>query len=186
MVADVWLVVGLGNPGPREALTRHNAGYLVLDELAERMGLRLRTHKTRRADVAEGRLDVGGPRCYMNESGGPVKVLRDFYKVPTDRLVVVHDEIDLPFGALRVKYAGGDNGHNGLKSIRAALGTGDFHRIRVGVGRPQGNVDMADHVLSGYSAAERRTLGSQVERAAAAVESLTERGLDVTQAEFNR
>ena len=187
-----WLVVGLGNPGPTYAGTRHNAGYLVVDELVGRVGGRLRAHRSGRADVLEGRLGTGGPRvvlgrgrCYMNESGGPVASLLAFYKVPVERLVVVHDELDLPPGALRLKQGGGDNGHNGLRSIRSALGTGEFHRVRVGVGRPTGRQDTADYVLSGFSAAERRALPEQVERAADSVELLLEQGLEAAQQRFN-
>jgi PTH1 family peptidyl-tRNA hydrolase len=184
--------VGLGNPGPTYAATRHNAGYLVVDELVARMGGQLRAHRSGRADVLEGRLGIGGPRlvlgrgrCYMNESGGPVASLLSFYKVPVERLVVVHDELDLPFGALRLKQGGGDNGHNGLRSIRSALGTGEFHRVRVGVGRPPGRQPTADYVLSGYAAGERRALPDQVQRAADSVECLVEAGLDAAQQRFN-
>ncbi len=197
--SGVWLVVGLGNPGPDYAGTRHNVGYLVADELARRMGsaqsVRWRAHKSGRADVVEGRLTapgVPGPRvvlararCYMNETGGPVKALASFYKVPVDRIVAVHDELDIPFGTLRVKLGGGDNGHNGLRSMRSSLGTGDFYRVRAGVGRPPGRQDPADFVLSGYSAAERKELPFQVDRAADAVESLLEVGLERTQGQFN-
>ena len=191
----VWLVVGLGNPGPDHAGTRHNVGYLVTDELARRMGSPFRAHKSGRAAVVEGRLTPPGhpgprvvlarPRGYMNESGGPVKALASLYKVPTDRIVAVHDELDIPFGTLRVKLGGGDNGHNGLRSLRSSLGAGDFYRVRVGVGRPPGRQDPADFVLSNYSAAERKELVFQVDRAADAVESLLAVGLERTQAQFN-
>jgi PTH1 family peptidyl-tRNA hydrolase len=187
-----WLVVGLGNPGPAYAGNRHNAGYLVVDELADRLGGSLRAHKSGRALVLEGRLGVGGPRvvlgrgrCYMNESGGPVAALGAFYKVPPEHLVVVHDELDIPFDTLRVKLGGGDNGHNGVRSVRAALGTGDFYRVRLGVGRPPGRQSPADFVLSDYSAQERKALQLQVSRAADAVEDLLREGLAVTQARFN-
>jgi len=187
-----WLVVGLGNPGPAYAGNRHNVGYLVVDELARRMGGGLRAHKSGRADVLEGRLSLVGPRvvlargrCYMNESGGPVTAVGSFYKVGADRLVVVHDELDLPFDTLRVKRGGGDNGHNGLRSIRSALGTGDFYRVRVGIGRPPGRIAPADHVLSDYTAAERKVLPLQVDLAADAVETLLSDGLDVTQGRYN-
>lgn len=192
MSGDAWLVVGLGNPGPSYAGTRHNVGYLVTDELARRMGSGFRAHKSGRASVVEGHLAPGGPRVvlgrargYMNESGGPVAALCAFYKVSADHLVVVHDELDLPFETLRVKCGGGDNGHNGLRSIRASLGTGDFHRVRVGVGRPAGRQSPADYVLSAYSAAERRHLAFQVDRAADAVESLLQDGLQSTQSRYN-
>ncbi len=192
MSGDAWLVVGLGNPGPTYAATRHNAGYLVTDELADRLGGGFRAHKSGRAGVVEGRLGPGGPRVvlgrgrgYMNESGGPVASLCAFYKVPAERLVVVHDELDIPFEAIRVKLGGGDNGHNGLRSIRTALGTGDFYRVRVGVGRPPGRQTPADFVLAPYSAAERKVLPLQVGRAADAVETLLTLGLERTQSTFN-
>ena len=193
--ADTWLVVGLGNPGPTYAGTRHNVGYLVTDELARRMGASWRKHKTGRADVVEGRLAPPGAdaprvvlaraRCYMNESGGPVKALASFYKVEADHVVAIHDELDIPFGTLRTKFGGGDNGHNGLKSMRSSLGTGDFYRVRAGVGRPPGRQEPADFVLSAYSTVERKELPFQVDRAADAVESLLTLGLDATQQKFN-
>lgn len=192
---EVWLVVGLGNPGPSYAGHRHNIGYLVADELAERMGAPFRAHKSGRADVVEGRLSPPGtpgprvvlvrPRSYMNESGGPVKQLATFYKVPPDHVVAIHDELDIPFDTMRVKLGGGDNGHNGLRSLRGSLGTGDFYRVRIGIGRPPGRQDVADFVLSGYSATERRSLPLQVSLAADAVESLLTEGLGPTQARFN-
>jgi peptidyl-tRNA hydrolase, PTH1 family len=189
----VWLVVGLGNPGPSYAGNRHNVGYLVTEELARRVGGSFRAHKTGRADVVEGRLGGPGghrvvlvrPRCYMNETGGPVGALTRFYKVAPDRVVAVHDELDLPFDTMRVKLGGGDNGHNGLRSMRSALGTGDFYRVRVGIGRPPGRQSPSDFVLSDYSAAERKLLPFQVDRAADAVESLLEHGLAATQGRFN-
>ena len=191
----MWLVVGLGNPGPAYAGHRHNAGYHVVEELASRMGASFRAHRTGRADVVEGRLGVPGtpgprvvlarPRCYMNESGGPVKALATFYKLEPEQLVVVHDEIDIPFGSLRIKLGGGDNGHNGLRSLRSALGTGDFYRVRSGVGRPPGRQDVADFVLTNYSAAERKELPFLVDRAADAVETLVTDGLAETQQRFN-
>ena len=193
--SEVWLVVGLGNPGPAYAGHRHNVGHLVSDELATRLGSPFRAHKSGRAEVVEGRLGSPGaggarvvlarPRCYMNESGGPVKALATFYKVPADRIVAIHDELDLPFGALRVKLGGGDNGHNGLRSMRSSLGTGDFYRVRAGIGRPPGRQDVADFVLSNYSTTERKDLPFQVDRAADAVESLIAEGLDRTQQTFN-
>jgi peptidyl-tRNA hydrolase, PTH1 family len=191
--AAVWLVVGLGNPGPSYAGNRHNVGYLVNEELAGRVGGSFRAHKTGRADVVEGRLGgpcghrvvLARPRCYMNETGGPVAALARFYKVAPDRVVAVHDELDLPFDAMRVKLGGGDNGHNGLRSLRSALGTGEFYRVRVGIGRPPGRQSPADFVLSDYSASERKVLPFQVDRAADAVESLLEDGLAITQSRFN-
>ena len=194
--ADAWLVVGLGNPGPTYAGTRHNVGYLVADELARRMGSGWRAHKTGRADAIEGRLGTPGssaprivlarPRCYMNESGGPVKALASFYKVPVERIIAIHDELDIDFGTLRTKFGGGDNGHNGLKSMRSSLGSGDFYRVRAGIGRPPGRQSPADFVLSSYTAAERKELPLQVDSAADAVESLVTSGLELTQQRFNR
>ncbi len=194
--ADVWLVVGLGNPGPTYAGTRHNVGYLVADELARRLGSAWRAHKTGRADAVEGRLGAPGsaaprlvlarPRCYMNESGGPVKALATFYKVPVERIIAIHDELDIDFGTLRTKFGGGDNGHNGLKSMRSSLGTGDFYRVRAGIGRPPGRQSPADFVLSNYTTAERKELPLQVDEAADAVESLVTDGLELTQQRFNR
>ena len=192
----VWLVVGLGNPGPTYAGHRHNIGYLVTDELASRMRSPFRAHKTGRADVVEGRLGMPGspgprvvlarPRCYMNESGGPVKALATFYKVQPDRIVAIHDELDIDFGTLRSKLGGGDNGHNGLKSIRKSLGgVGDFYRIRVGVGRPPGRQDPADFLLSNFPAAERENVAVEVGRAADAVEALIADGLERTQSTYN-
>jgi PTH1 family peptidyl-tRNA hydrolase len=192
---EVWLVVGLGNPGPSYAGHRHNVGYLVVAELAERMGASFRAHKSGRADVVEGRLAPPGtsgprvvlvrPRTYMNETGGPVKQLATFYKVQPDHIVVVHDELDIPFDTMRVKLGGGDNGHNGLRSLRGALGTGDFHRVRVGIGRPPGRQDVADFVLSDYTSSERKALPLHVVLAADAVESLLTEGLAKTQSRFN-
>ncbi len=189
---EVWLVVGLGNPGPTYARHRHNVGHLVIDELASRMGSGFRAHKSGRADVVEGRLSIGGPRVvlargsgYMNESGGPVKALATFYKVEPDHIIAIHDELDIAFGTLRSKLGGGDNGHNGLKSMRSSLGTGDFYRIRAGIGRPPGRQDVADFVLSPYSTAERKELPFQVVDAADAVESLITEGLEKAQQRFN-
>ncbi|MGA8847897.1 MAG: aminoacyl-tRNA hydrolase [Nocardioides sp.] len=194
--AQVWLIVGLGNPGPTYAGHRHNIGYLVTDEIARRMGSGWRAHKTGRADVVEGRLGPAGeaqaprvvlarPRSYMNDVGGATKALASFYKVPPERIVAIHDELDIAFGTLRVKLGGGDNGHNGLKSLRSSFGTGDFHRVRAGIGRPPGRQDVADFVLSNYSTTERKELPFQVDTAADAVESLITRGLERTQGDFN-
>ena len=192
---DVWLVVGLGNPGPTYAGHRHNIGYMVTDELARRMGSGFRAHKSGRADVVEGRLTPPGvpgprvvlarPRCYMNEVGGPVKALATFYKVAPAQVVAIHDELDIPFDTMRVKLGGGDNGHNGLKSMRSSFGTGDFHRVRVGIGRPPGRQEVADFVLSDYSSAERKVLPFVVDTAADAVETLVAAGLEKTQQRFN-
>ncbi|MEP7091331.1 MAG: aminoacyl-tRNA hydrolase [Nocardioidaceae bacterium] len=193
MTEPLWLVVGLGNPGPTYAGNRHNVGHLVVHELAERVGGTFRSHRTGRADVIEGRLGGPGgprvvltrPRSFMNESGGPTAALASFYKVPVERVVAVHDELDLPFDSMRVKLGGGDNGHNGLKSMRASLGSGEFYRVRVGIGRPPGRQSPADFVLSDYSTVERKVLPFQVDRAADAVETLISEGLEQSQTRFN-
>nr|WP_206444524.1 aminoacyl-tRNA hydrolase [Nocardioides sp. KC13] len=191
------MIVGLGNPGPTYAGHRHNIGYLVTDELANRLGSKWRAHKSGRADVVEGRLrgttpGVPGPRVvlarsrtFMNESGGPVKALATFYKVQPDHVIAIHDELDIAFDTMRVKLGGGDNGHNGLKSMRSSLGTGDFHRVRVGIGRPPGRQEVHDFVLSNFSTTERKVLPFVVDTAADAIETLITEGLEKTQQKFN-
>ncbi|MFJ5292298.1 aminoacyl-tRNA hydrolase [Streptomyces sp. NPDC088348] len=188
-----WLVVGLGNPGPDYAANRHNVGFMVADLLAERIGGRFKAHKAR-AQVVEGRLGPPGPAnrrvvltkpmSYMNLSGGPVTALRDFYKVGTANIVAVHDELDIDYGTLRLKLGGGDNGHNGLKSMTRSLGP-DYHRVRFGIGRPPGRMQVADFVLKDFSSAERKELGYLVDRAADAVEALIIEGLDRAQTTYN-
>lgn len=185
-----WLVVGLGNPGPQYAGNRHNAGFMVVDVLAARLGGRFKAHRAH-AEVVEGRLGgsrvvLSKPRTFMNESGGPVAGLRDFFNVPLDQLIVVHDELDLEFGAVRVKVGGGDNGHNGLRSVTRSLRGPGYARVRFGIGRPPGRTDPAAFVLANFSAAERRELGVNVERAADAAESMVVEGLARTQTEYHR
>ncbi|RVX44800.1 peptidyl-tRNA hydrolase [Nonomuraea polychroma] len=181
-----WLIAGLGNPGPEYAGNRHNAGFMVLDELAARAGGRFKAHKSR-AEVCETRAAIlAKPLTYMNLSGGPVKALSDFYKIGPERLIVVHDELDVPYGALRAKLGGGDNGHNGLKSITKVLGTRDYLRVRFGIGRPPGRMDAAGFVLRDFATAERKDLPFLVDRAADVVESLMARGLEATQNEYHR
>jgi len=189
MPEERWLVVGLGNPGPEYAGTRHNAGHMVADLLAMRMGARFKANRTRN-EVAEGRLagvpvTLAKPRAYMNVSGGPVAAIAAFYKLPPERIVVVHDELDIPFGAVRLKLGGGDNGHNGLRSVTQALGTNEYHRVRVGIGRPPGRMDAAAFVLRDFSAAERKELPLLVDRGADAVETLLSKGLAAAQNTFH-
>lgn len=190
------MVVGLGNPGPSYARNRHNVGFLVADELARRASASFAAPRGMRADVAEVRLGPPGPtdvarlslvkpRTYMNDTGAAVQKLLAWYKLAPDRLVAVHDELDIDPGQIRVKFGGSDNGHNGLRSIRAALGGGDYFRVRVGVGRPPGRQDPANFLLSDFSARERESLGAEVARAADAVESLVNEGLERTQSRFN-
>lgn len=182
---DRWLIAGLGNPGAEYAGHRHNAGFMVLDELAARAGGRFKAHRSR-AEVLETRGAVlAKPLSFMNLSGGPVKALADFYKITSDRLIVVHDELDIPYGALRAKLGGGDNGHNGLKSITKVLGTRDYLRVRFGIGRPPGRMDPAAYVLKDFGTAERKDLAFLVDRAADVVESLMEKGLEATQNAFH-
>lgn len=189
MVDDSFLVVGLGNPGPRYAATRHNVGFLVVGLLAERIGGRFKAHRSR-ADVVEGRLAgvrvvLVAPRSFMNESGGPVASVASFYKVPVESIIVVHDELDLPFGTLRLKRGGGDGGHNGLRSTTASLGSKEYLRVRFGIGRPPGRQDPADYVLREFTAAERKDLGFHVDRAADAVQALVSDGLEAAQNAYN-
>lgn len=192
MADDRLLVVGLGNPGPRYAATRHNAGFLVVDELAARLGGSFKSPKalSGRADVIEGRLAgqpvvLAKPRSYMNESGGPIVTASRFYKIAIENIVVVHDELDLPFGGLRLKRGGGEGGHNGLKSTTAALGSKEYARVRFGIGRPPGRQDPAEYVLREFSAAERKELAFLVDRAADSVECLVSTGLEAAQNAFN-
>ncbi|GLW07287.1 peptidyl-tRNA hydrolase [Microtetraspora sp. NBRC 13810] len=186
---DRWLVAGLGNPGPEYAGNRHNVGFMVLDELAARAGGRFKAHKAR-AEVLEGRLAgapavLAKPLTFMNLSGGPCKALADFYKVDPARVIVVHDELDIPYGALRAKLGGGDNGHNGLRSISKSIGTRDYLRVRFGIGRPPGRMDAATFVLRDFVTAEKKDLPFLVDRAADVVESLIGQGLETTQNAFH-
>ncbi len=189
MTEQRWLVVGLGNPGPGYAGNRHNAGFMVADILAGRAGLRFKAGRFSAA-VAEGLLagrpvTLGKPMTFMNLSGGPVAGLCGYYKVPTDRLVVVHDELDIPFGTLRLKRGGGDNGHNGLRSVSQSLATREYYRVRLGIGRPPGRMDPAAFVLRDFSAAERTELPLLLEVAADAVEVLLRDGLAAAQNAFH-
>ncbi|HEV2451519.1 MAG TPA: aminoacyl-tRNA hydrolase [Streptosporangiaceae bacterium] len=184
-----WLVVGLGNPGPEYAGNRHNAGRLVAELLAQRMGASFRRHKSR-SSVAEGRLagaavTLALPMPFMNLSGGPVAALRDFYKVPPGRIVAIHDDLDVPFGEIRLKLGGGAGGHNGLRSVSAALGTPEYLRVRFGIGRPPGRMDPAVFVLRDFTPAERKDLPLLLERAGDAAEALLTDGLTRAQNAFH-
>ncbi|WJV48218.1 aminoacyl-tRNA hydrolase [Streptomyces flavofungini] len=189
-----WLIVGLGNPGPGYAMNRHNVGFMVADLLADRIGGSFKRAAKAQAHVLEGRIGPMGPgsrrvvlakpASYMNLSGGPVTALRDFYKVPTANIVAVHDELDIDYGVLRLKLGGGDNGHNGLKSMTKAMGS-DYHRVRFGIGRPPGRMQVADFVLKDFSSTERKELDYFVDRAADAVECLVSEGLERAQSAYN-
>ena len=189
MADERWIIAGLGNPGPAYAGTRHNAGQMVLALLAERMGARFKAHRTGN-DIAAGRLagqpvTLARPRSYMNLSGGPVAALAAFYKLAPERIVVLHDELDIPFGAVRLKLGGGDNGHNGLRSVTASLGTRDYYRVRFGSGRPPGRMAAATYVLRDFTAAERKELPFAIDRCADAVEALLTKGLAEAQNTFH-
>lgn len=191
--ANRWLVIGLGNPGAEYEKTRHNVGAMLVAHMAQVNGAKFNSHKAR-ANVSEFRLGVGvdAPalilatlRCYMNESGGPTKALADFYKISGDHLIIAHDELDIPYSAIRVKFGGGDNGHNGLKSITSAMGSPDYFRMRLGIGRPPGAQDPADYVLKPFNSTERAELTDFMIKSAEAVESLIRFGLEKTQQNFN-
>lgn len=191
MDAGQWLVVGLGNPGPGYAANRHNVGQMVVDVLAARIGTPFKRHRAN-AMIAAGRLGHLGPRVvlakplsFMNVSGTPVAALLRFYKVEPDRLIVVHDELDIPFDTIRLKSGGGPGGHNGVKSVAANLGTPDFARVRVGIGRPPGHQDPADYVLKDFSASERKSLPSLIDDAADAVDLIARDGLEAAQQRFH-
>ena len=189
MTAERWLVVGLGNPGPGYAANRHNAGFMVADLLAGRMGASFRAGKFQ-AMVADGRLaefpvTLAKPLTFMNLSGGPVAGLGGFYKLPAGQIVVVHDELDLPFGVIRLKLGGGDNGHNGLRSVTASLGTREYYRVRFGIGRPPGRMDPAAFVLRDFAKPEREELPLLLDQAADAVEVLLTKGLAAAQNVFH-
>lgn len=189
-----WLIAGLGNPGPEYARNRHNVGFMVADLLAERIGGKFKRAGRAQAQVVEGRIGPPGPSnrrvvlvkpmAYMNLSGGPLNALRDFYKVPPGHVVAVHDELDIDYGTLRLKLGGGDNGHNGLKSMTKVMGP-DYHRVRFGIGRPPGRMQVADFVLKDFSAAERKELDYFVDRAADGVECLVIEGLERAQSTYN-
>jgi PTH1 family peptidyl-tRNA hydrolase len=180
------LVVGLGNPGPNYARTRHNLGFMVADVLAARLGSTFKAHKRSGAEVITGRLGgcavvLAKPRSYMNESGRQVAPLAKFYSVSPSDIIVIHDDLDLDFGRIRLKLGGGEGGHNGLRSVVAAMGTKDFERVRIGIGRPPGRKDPAAFVLENFSAAERTEVPAICEQAADATELLIELGLEPAQ-----
>lgn len=193
-------MVGLGNPGPTYALTRHNVGYMVVDEMASRARASFTVHRLMRADTAETRLAASGlgevgadaqrvvlvkSRTFMNESGIAVAKAAKFYKVAPENIIAIHDELDLDFGQLRLKQGGGDNGHNGLKSMRSHLGTGDFYRVRFGIGRPPGRQAPADYVLAQIPASMRADVAVEACRVADAVETLMAQGLAAAQNRYN-
>lgn len=188
-----WLVVGLGNPGDKYAATRHNVGQMVIDELVSRHNVKLSSHKSR-THIAAFKLGVGvdahpvivaKSHSFMNETGGPIKALANFYSVEPQKVIALHDELDIPFAAIRTKIAGGDNGHNGLKSMTSAFGTAEYYRVRLGIGRPMGEQDPGDFVLKAFSKVEQKDLGEFIVRGADVVESLISEGLERTQTRYN-
>ncbi|NLA66109.1 MAG: aminoacyl-tRNA hydrolase [Leucobacter sp.] len=190
-MSDAWLIVGLGNPGPKYETTRHNVGQMALDVLADRLGAKFATHKTN-SRIAEGFLRPGGPKLvlaksngYMNTSGGPVSALAKYFAVAPERIIVLHDELDLPFDSLKLKIGGGHGGHNGLRDIAKALDTPEFLRVRIGVGRPPGQQDPADYVLRPFANSELNNLGVLLEDAADATELLVDDGLLAAQQRFH-
>ncbi len=190
-MSDTWLVVGLGNPGPGYSRNRHNIGYMVVEELASRLGATFKTHKAK-ALVATGRLSAGGhklilakPTVFMNLNGGPTAALAKFYNLPAANVIAVHDEIDIPFDTVKLKLGGGEGGHNGLRDISRTLGTKDYYRVRAGVGRPPGRADAASHVLRDFSTAENKELPFLIDNAADAVELLVSDGLAAAQDKFH-
>ena len=182
MSNQTWLVIGLGNPGPDYANNRHNVGQMVLDVLANRISANFKSHKSN-ANVAEGRISMGGPKVilakpgtYMNTSGGPTSSLMKFYDIDVNHVIVVHDELDIDAGTVKIKQGGGHAGHNGLRDIISAAGSNDFVRVRVGIGRPPGRQDAADFVLKDFSSTERKDLPLLLELSADAVEAIVTKG----------
>ena len=182
MSNQTWLVIGLGNPGPDYANNRHNVGQMVLDVLANRISANFKSHKSN-ANVAEGRIAMGGPKVilakpgtYMNTSGGPTSSLMKFYDIDVNHVIVVHDELDIDAGTVKIKQGGGHAGHNGLRDIISAAGSNDFVRVRVGIGRPPGRQDAADFVLKDFSSTERKDLPLLLELSADAVEAIVTKG----------
>jgi PTH1 family peptidyl-tRNA hydrolase len=191
-MTDPWLVVGLGNPGKEYAGNRHNVGFMVAGLLASRVGAKFGRSKRSHAEVAEGRLGFGGPKLilvrpltFMNLSGAPVVQLAQFFKVPLENVVAVHDELDVPFGQVRVKRGGGEGGHNGLRSMSKSLASKDYARVRFGIGRPPGRQDPADYVLSDFGSAERKELDFLVDRAADVVEAVILEGVEWAQNKYH-
>jgi PTH1 family peptidyl-tRNA hydrolase len=186
---DRWIVFGLGNPGDRYERTRHNMGAMVVKELLDRTSASLKRHRsgalTAEVPLGGGRVVLARSTGYMNDSGRPLGQLARFYKTPPEQVIVVHDEIDIPFGEVRVKVGGGTAGHNGLRSIADHLGTKDFIRVRVGVGRPGGSKQAAGHVLAPFNSAEKNELPELIERAADAVERIIEVGVERAMNEVN-
>ncbi|WP_305296791.1 aminoacyl-tRNA hydrolase [Parvibacter caecicola] len=185
----MYLIAGLGNSGPEYAATRHNAGFMVVDRLAEELGARYWKNEggalTAKVLYKGQELVLAKPQSFMNTSGGPVKSLMSAYGLKPDQLIVVHDELDIPAGTIRVKLGGGHAGHNGLRSICDKLATRDWLRVRIGIGRPPGRTPVADFVLAAPKKEQAEELAAAVDEGAKAVLSLIDNGLEKTQQAFN-
>jgi peptidyl-tRNA hydrolase, PTH1 family len=186
MTDSPWLVIGLGNFGSEYKSTRHNVGAMVIEQVITDLGEKLTHSKKVSADVCETRIGthrvvLATLRSYMNESGGPTSKLMNFYKIEVENLVVLHDELDLPFGEIRIKMGGGDNGHNGLKSIRASIDSGEFVRLRLGIGRPPGTIDPSDFVLKPFNFFEKSQMNDYLQFASKALSDIVSQGVDQAQ-----
>lgn len=187
MADDRWVVFGLGNPGDLYAKTRHNIGQMVIDYLA--INSKYSKHKSK-CEIADIRIagcavTLGKSTGFMNDSGLPAKALADFYKVDVNHLIIIHDELDIAFNTIRLKQGGGDNGHNGLKSLTTHFVSPDYFRVRMGIGRPSGPQDPADYVLKPFDSNEKKELSDFTARGAQAVEELIDKGLETAQQNFN-
>ena len=189
MTENTYLIIGLGNPGREYKDSRHNVGFMLIDRLAVRLdarGMKLQSKALITSALHEGRkLMLAKPQTYMNLSGQSVQGLLHFYKIPIEQLIVAHDDLDIPFGDIKLKIGGGEGGHNGLRDTTKALGTKDYVRVRVGVGRPPGRMEAADYVLRDFTAAERKDLGWLVDAAADAVELVVTEGLEKAQLKYH-
>jgi len=186
MTDSPWLVIGLGNSGSEYKSTRHNVGAMVIEQVITDLGEKLTHSKKVSSDVCETRIGthrvvLATLRSYMNESGGPTSKLMNFYKIEPENLVVLHDELDLPFGEIRIKMGGGDNGHNGLKSIRASIDSGEFVRLRLGIGRPPATIDPSDFVLKPFNFFEKSQMNDYLQFASKALSDIVSQGVDQAQ-----
>ena len=188
MVENTFLIIGLGNPGREYRGNRHNTGFMVIDRLAVRLnakGMRLQSKAIVTTAIYEEKLILAKPQTYMNLSGDSVQGLANFYKLPFDNLLVVHDDLDLPFGSIRMRPGGGPGGQKGIASTIERLGSKEFGRLRIGIGRPPGRMDPADYVLQDYSREDFKVLSDILDRAADAILVFLKEGLDIAMNKFN-
>ena len=185
-----WLVAGLGNPGREYAKTRHNVGFMVLDRLAEKNGIGLTQNKFKNkfgvGDIQEAKVILAKPQAFMNLSGPPVHQLSSYFNITPEHILVIHDDIDLVFGQIKIKTKGGHGGHNGIKSIINALGCGDFPRIRIGIGRPETKDDVTDHVLGKFSSEEIELIQAILKKVEDAAMMILTRGVTQGMNNFNK